>query len=82
MKRKKRTGNGMMILLAAGTLLTGTICAEMTEMSDVTSLDTRSLSQVVAVDNKPLDSRSYTADWSAAGRLNTKRIMGTMIRVR
>jgi len=71
-----------MVMLAAVTLLAAGGGAETVGYSADTAVDTRSLSQVVAVDNKPLDSRSYTADWSAAGRLNTKRIMGTMIRVR
>jgi len=30
--------------------------------------------------DEQIDSRSYTADWSVAGRLNTKRIYGTMVR--
>jgi hypothetical protein len=64
-----------MILLATGS------DAEMVGYSDAVAVDTRSLSQVTAVEDKPLDSRSYTADWSAVGTLNTKRIMGTMIRI-
>ncbi len=45
-------------------------------------LDTRTMSQVVDVDDKPLDSRSYTIDWSVEGSLNTKRIIGTLILIR
>ncbi|MFA7172936.1 MAG: hypothetical protein WC340_05900 [Kiritimatiellia bacterium] len=45
-------------------------------------LDTRTMSRVVDVDDKSLDSRSYTIDWSIAGTLNTKRIIGTTILVR
>ena len=45
-------------------------------------LDTRTMSRVVDVDDKPLDSRSYTIDWSIAGTLNTKRIIGTTILIR
>jgi len=82
MKRKKRTGNGMMILLAVGTLLAGTICAEVTGLSEVTPLDTRSLTQAVLVADGDLDSRSYTVDWSQAGRLNTKKIVGTLLLLR
>jgi len=67
--------------LAAVTLLAAGGGAETVAYSIDTPVDTRSLSQVVAADDKPLDSRSYTADWSVAGRLNTKRIMGTMIRI-
>ena len=81
MKRAKRTGNGMMILLAAGMLLAGTICAEVTGASAITSLDTRSLTQAAVVEDKNLDSRSYTIDWSQAGRLNTKKIVGTLLLV-
>ena len=81
MKTMKRMSRKT-VMLAAVTLLAAGGGAETVGYSADTAVDTRSLSQVVAVDNKPLDSRSYTADWSAAGRLNTKRIMGTMIRVR
>ena len=65
--------------LAAVTLLAAGGGAETVGYSVETALDTRSLSQATAVEDKALDSRSYTANWSAAGKLNTKRIMGTMI---
>jgi len=68
-------------MLAAVTLLAAGGGAETVGYSVETALDTRSLSQATAVEDKALDSRSYTEKWSAAGRLNTKRIMGTMIMV-
>lgn len=79
MKTMKRMSRKT-ITLAAVTLLAAGGGAETVAYSSEIAVDTRSLSQVVAVDNNPLDSRSYTADWSVAGRLNTKRIMGTMVR--
>jgi len=45
-------------------------------------LDTRSLSIVTDVEEQDLDTRSFTTDWSAAQRLNTKKIVGTTIVVR
>ncbi len=82
MKRDIRTRNGMTALLAVGTLLAGTICAEVTGLSEVTPLDTRSLTQAVLVADGDLDSRSYTVDWSQAGRLNTEKIVGTLLLLR
>jgi len=70
----------MMLALAAALLAT-VVGAEVSAVSDEAPLDTRSLSRVTAVDDTLLDSRSYTADWSEEGTLNTKRIMGTMIRL-
>lgn len=48
MKVIKRT-NGMMALLAAGTLQAGVTCAEEMGLSDETPLDTRSLSYAVVI---------------------------------
>ncbi|MEI6647718.1 MAG: hypothetical protein WCP12_16900 [bacterium] len=79
MKTMKRMSRKT-VALAAVTLLAAGGGAETVSYSSEIAVDTRSLSQVVAVDNKPLDSRSYTIDWSVAGTLNTKRIMGTMVR--
>lgn len=50
--------------------------------SSAVDLDTRTQSRVVDVDDKPLDSRSYTIDWSIAGTLNTKKIIGTFFLIR
>ncbi|HPB10244.1 MAG TPA: hypothetical protein PLT74_03210 [Kiritimatiellia bacterium] len=81
MKTTKRT-SGMMAALAAGTLLAGLAGAEVTAVSDAAAVDTRSLSAVADVDDQDLDTRSFTVDWSAARRLNTKKIVGTTIVVR
>lgn len=61
-----KTVNGMMAALAAGALLAGLAGAEVSAVSSEALLDTR----------------SFTTDWSAAQRLNTKKIVGTMIVVR
>ncbi|MFA7173953.1 MAG: hypothetical protein WC340_11170 [Kiritimatiellia bacterium] len=45
-------------------------------------LDTRTMSRVAALADEELDSRSYTAAWSLAGELNTKRIIGTLFLIR
>ncbi|MDD2600874.1 MAG: hypothetical protein PHO37_16900 [Kiritimatiellae bacterium] len=45
-------------------------------------LDTRSMSRVLDVDAKPIDSRSYTIEWSIVGTLNTKKIIGTHLLIR
>ena len=50
--------------------------------SSEVDLDTRTQSRVVAEEDKPLDSRSYTIDWSIAGTLNTKRIIGTQLLIK
>jgi len=74
-----KTVNGMMAALAAGALLAG---AEVTAVSDAAAVDTRSLSAVADVDDQDLDTRSFTVDWSLPHRLNTKRILGTMLLMR
>ena len=76
-----RTTNGMVFALAAGALLAGLAGAEVTAVSDAAALDTRSLSIVTDVEEQDLDTRSFTTDWSAAQRLNTKKV-GTAIVVR
>ena len=80
MKTIKQT-NGMMALLAAGTLLATGVGATVTNIlcSAETTLDTRSLSQAVVFEDQDLDSRSYTIDWSEESTLNTKKIVGTVI---
>jgi hypothetical protein len=37
---------------------------------------------VADAEERDLDTRSFTTDWSAARRLNTKKIIGTAIVVR
>ena len=81
MKTTKRT-SGMMAALAAGALLAGLAGAEVSAVSSDAPLDTRSLSIVTDVEEQDLDTRSFTTDWSAAQRLNTKKIVGTTIVVR
>ena len=77
-----KTTKGMLAALAAGTLLAGLAGAEVTAVSDAAAVDTRSLSAVADVDDQDLDTRSFTVDWSLPHRLNTKRILGTMILLR
>jgi len=72
----------MMAALAAGALLAGLAGAEVSAVSSDSPLDTRSLSIVTDVEEQDLDTRSYTTDWSAARRLNTKKIIGTAILIR
>ncbi len=55
-----------MMLALAAVLLAGLAGAEVSAVSSEALLDTR----------------SFTTDWSAAQRLNTKKIVGTMIVVR
>ena len=76
------TTNGMMAALAAGALLAGLAGAEVSAVSSEALLDTRSISAVTDVEDQELDTRSFTTDWSAAQRLNTKKIVGTTIVVR
>jgi hypothetical protein len=63
-------------------LLAGLAGAEVSAVSSDAPLDTRSLSIVTDVEEQDLDTRSFTTDWSAARRLNTKKIVGTTIVVR
>mgnify|MGYP000845661950 FL=1 len=77
-----KTVNGMMAALAAGALLAGLAGAEVSAVSSEALLDTRSISAVADAEKRDLDTRSFTTDWSAAQRLNTKKIVGTMIVVR
>ena len=63
-------------------LLAGLAGAEVTAVSDAAAVDTRSLSAVADVDDQDLDTRSFTVDWSLPHRLNTKRILGTMLLMR
>ena len=58
--------NVMMVAFTAVELLAGLAGAEVSAVSS----------------DAPLDTRSFTTDWSAARRLNTKKIVGTTIVVR
>ena len=64
------------VLLATGVGATNIWC------SAETTLDTRSLSQAVVVEDQDLDSRSYTVDWSDESTLNTEEIVGTLLLLR
>ena len=81
MKTMKRARTAV-FALAAAALLAGIAGAEVTALSEDAALDTRSLSAVAAIEDEALDTRSFTVDWSAARRLNTKRIIGTMMLLR
>ena len=74
--------NVMMVAFTAVELLAGLAGAEVSAVSSEALLDTRSLSRVTDVEEQDLDTRSFTTDWSAARRLNTKKIVGTTIVVR
>ena len=71
-----------MMLALAAVLLAGLAGAEVSAVSSDAPLDTRSLSIVTDVEEQYLDTRSFTTDWSASQRLNTKKIVGTTIVVR
>ena len=73
--------NGVMLGMALALLASGA-GAEATALSDETSLDTRSLSAVASVEDAAADTRTHTVDWSDAGKLNTKKIVGTMLLMR
>jgi hypothetical protein len=70
------------LVLAAGTLLAGLAGAQVSAVSDDTALDTRSLSAIAAEEDRGLDTRGFTVEWSAARKLNTKKIRGTLILMR
>ncbi|MDD4018367.1 MAG: hypothetical protein PHV28_10540 [Kiritimatiellae bacterium] len=75
--------NVAMLGMAAGLLLAGWGGAQvMSAESDEAALDTRSLSAVASVEDAAADTRTHTEDWSGAVKLNTKKIIGTMILVR
>jgi len=70
------------MLWMALALLASGAGAEATALSGDASLDTRSLSAVASVEDSSADTRTHTVDWSDARKLNTKKIIGTMILVR
>ena len=76
------TTNGMMTAFAAAALLAGLAGAEVSAVSSDALLDTRAISAVADAEERELDTRSFTTDWSAARRLNTKKIVGTAILIR
>jgi hypothetical protein len=69
-------------LAAAGLLLAGWAGAQVSDVSENVALDTRSHSAVANVTDQDLDTRTYTEEWSAARKLNTKKIIGTLILMR
>jgi hypothetical protein len=69
-------------LAAAGLLLAGWAGAQVSDVSGNVALDTRSHSAVANVTDQDLDTRTYTEEWSAARKLNTKKIIGTLILMR
>ncbi len=77
-----KTTSGMLFALAAVALLALGAGAEVTAVSEDAALDTRSLSAVADESDQGLDTRSFTVDWSEARKLNTKRILGTMMLLR
>ena len=77
-----KTTTGMMLLAMATALLAGLAGAAVSAVSTEVSLDTRSLSEMVDVDEQDLDTRSFTVDWSGTQKLNTKKIVGTAILIR
>ena len=74
--------NGMSLVLAVAALLASDTGAAVTAVSDDATLDTRSLSTAADEMDQGLDSRSFTVEWSEAHKLNTKKIVGTMVLVR
>ena len=63
-------------------LLAGLAGAEVSEVSDEARLDTRSVSAETDAEDEALNTRSFVSDWSAARKLNTKKIVGTLILMR
>ena len=83
MKTTKWMSKGTSMLAAAVLLASSAGAVDpVSDVSEATAVDTRTMSRVLDVDDKPLDSRSYTIDWSIAGTLNTKKIIGTILLIR
>jgi len=74
--------NGMSLVLAVAALLASDTGAAVTAVSDDATLDTRGLSTAADEMDQSLDSRSFTVERSEAHKLNTKKIVGTMVLVR
>jgi len=66
-----------LVLLAVGWAM-----AEVSAVSDEGVLDTRRISSVTVPEVQSMDIRTYTVDWSESGSLNTREIVGTVIRLR
>ena len=77
-----RTNGMTAALAAAGLLLAGWAGAQVSAVSEETALNTRSLSAVAAVEDEEMDTRTHTEDWSSARKLNTKKIVGTMLSIK
>ncbi|MDD3538302.1 MAG: hypothetical protein PHH65_08585, partial [Eubacteriales bacterium] len=73
--------NGMMLGMALALLASGA-GAEATALSGETLLDTHSISAIAAAEDQAADTRTHTVDWSDARKLNTKKIVGTMLLMR
>ena len=83
MKTTSRRAKTLLVALAAGTLSVGRTGAEVSSASsDDAEIDTRALSRVEAVESDTLDTLSQTTGWSAAQKLNTNTIRGTMLLLR
>jgi hypothetical protein len=72
----------MVAFAAAGLLLVGWAGAQVSDVSGSVALNTRSFSSVTSVADASADTRTHTEDWSAARKLNTKKIVGTLILMR
>jgi hypothetical protein len=66
----------------AGLLAAVAVAQSSSAVSDAVSLDTRSLSAMTDDADQNLDTRSHTTGWSAARKLNTKKIRGTALLIR
>jgi hypothetical protein len=80
----KRT-NGFLSVLSAVVLLSAAVNADddaVSGVSEAASLNTSSVSAVIADQDQDLDTRSYTDAYSPARKLSTKKIVGTMIMMR
>ena len=75
------TTNGMMLVMVLALMAAGA-GAEATALSGEASLDTRSISAIASAEDQAADTRTHTVDWSDAGKLNTKKIVGTMLLMR
>jgi len=72
----------MTAAFAAAGLLAGWAGAQVSAVSGNVALDTRSFSSVAAFEDTAADTRTHTTEWSAARKLNTKKILGTLILMR
>ncbi|MFA7174265.1 MAG: hypothetical protein WC340_12815 [Kiritimatiellia bacterium] len=82
MKAMKWMNKNTVTLVAALLLAVSSGVADVVVYSVGTAVDTRTQSRIAAQEDKPVDSRSYTIDWSIAGTLNTKKIIGTILVIR